>query len=245
MNLMKKPCSDTYILDHFEGHLNFLFQLVQKSEIEITEISLKQIIDQFLCKHYKEADFLLDEGAEFIGTASSLLWWKSKKLLPKDEPHENLEETEPELEWDIIPQLIDYCRFKVMAKELINLEQQQSLHYFRGHDYWTASKKHLGVEHLSLEDLAVLFQQILSKARLQEGCIHDETWKVSDKIDCIRLYLNHSKEITFDSLFSSSITRAELVVTFLAVLELMKLGELTVVKTQTPQCFIICRKEYE
>ncbi len=240
---MMKAKSDIYILEHFEGKLNFLFQLVQKSEIEITDVPLKQLIHQFLGKYPEPNPDFIDEGAEFIGTTSSLLWWKSKQLLPADEKNENPEELDAELDWNIIPQLIDYCRFKQMAKELSHLEHQQSFHYFRGTDPVPAAKKQLGVDHLSLEDLASVFQQIVAKASRQVGHVADESWKVSDKIAYIRLCLQSSGPIKFEELFTSSMSRAELVVTFLALLELMKMGELSVYKNSyEPLCIMICRK---
>jgi segregation and condensation protein A len=240
---MKKNNSDIYVLEHFEGKLNFLYQLVQKSEIEITDIPLKKLIDQFLDKYAENHPDFIEEGAEFIGTTSSLIWWKSKRLLPANEQLENEDELASELDWDIIPQLIDYCRFKQMAKELSQLEHQQSQHYFRGSDSIPAAKKNLGVEHLSLEDLATVFKQIVAKANRQIGHIADEAWKVSDKIAYIRLCLQQRVSFKFEDLFSNSMSRVEMVVTFLALLELMKMGELSAYKSSyEPLCIMICRK---
>jgi segregation and condensation protein A len=240
---MKKNNSDIYILDHFEGKLNFLYQLVQKSEIEITDIPLKQLIVQFLGKYPQAYPDFIEEGAEFIGTTSALIWWKSKRLLPANEQIDSANELESELDWDIIPQIIDYCRFKQMAKELSQLEHQQSLHYFRGTDPVPAAKKNLGVDHLSLEDLAAVFKQIVAKADRPIGHVADESWKVSDKIAAIRLCLQQNGHMKFEDLFSSSMSRTEMVVTFLALLELMKMGELSAYKSSyEPLCIMICRK---
>ena len=236
---MKKYESSIYKLDNFEGQLDFLFHLVQKSEIEITDIPVRQIIHQFLQKHH-DTQGALDEGADFVATTASLIWWKSKALLPEP-PNEKMENQEAPFEWDLIPQLIDYCRFKQMAKELSLLEEEQNLHHFRGKDTSCTTKKNLGVEHLSIEDLALLFQQVLTKAKATGGFIQDETWKVSDKIAHIRRRLDQNEELLFENLFSSTMHRIELIVTFLAVLELMKMGELVVLKySSKPNTFIIC-----
>ena len=240
---MKKSNSDIYILEHFEGKLNFLYQLVQKCEIDITDIPLKQLIVQFLGKFPEAHPDFIEEGSEFIGTTSSLIWWKSKRLLPANEQIENENEVESELDWDIIPQIIDYCRFKQMAKELSQLEHQQSFHYFRGTDPAPMAKKNLGVDHLSLDDLAAVFKQIVAKADRQIGHVADESWKVSDKIAAIRLCLQQKDPMKFEDLFSTSMSRAEMVVIFLALLELMKMGELSAYKSPyEPLCIMICRK---
>ena len=239
---MKKYGTDIYKLDNFEGQLEFLFHLVQKAEIEITDVPVKQLIEQYISKYQGADQDVLDEGAEFISTAASLLWWKSKALLPEQSQPKNEEDPQLTFDWDIVPQLIDYCRFKDMAKELSHMEEEQNFHYFRGKDPVYAVKRNLGVEHLTLEDLAHLFQQVLSKAKPYGGVVLDENWKVSDKIVLVRELLTQNQEIPFESIFSPEHSRVELIVTFLAILELMKLGELVVIKSSSEsKNYIICK----
>lgn len=239
---MKNCDNNIYILDHFEGKLHYLYQLIQKSEIDITDVPLKQLIFQFLNKFQENHADFIDEGSEFIGTTSSLIWLKSKRLLPLNEQIEEEEDTESNFEWEMIPRLIDYCRFKQMAKELSFLENQQSQHYFRGGDPAPSDKKNLGVDHISLEDLAALFRDLLSKASRQIGQVSDESWKVSDKISHIRLCLKQQGNIKFEELFNPTMSRGELVATFLALLELMKMGEAAALKNAHEPYCIICRK---
>lgn len=236
---MKKLETNTFTLGNFEGPLDFLLHLIQKNEIEITDISLRQITEQFLQQWESEQESHLDSGAEFVGAAASLIALKSKSLLPKHEQLQNPEDLEPDPRFEIIHQLLDYCRFKQAAKELAHREQQQSAFYFRGNDLPVDPRKNLGIEHLSLEDLADLFKQVMSKSIAQKGCVHDEAWKVSDKILHIRDLIKDLKDIIFSALFSPAMGRTELIVTFLAVLELMKLGELRVIKDLATQQVII------
>lgn len=242
---MRLNPTNTFALNNFEGTLDFLLHLVQKSEIDIYEVSLQQITKQYLLKlheHLLTAPSV-DVGAEFIGTAASLLWLKSKMLLPKHEQiAQTLEPEETDPRFEIIHYLIDYCRFKDAAKSLSEREESQSAFYARGNDNPTEIKKNLGIEHLSLQDLAQLFQQVVARAVVHIGLINEEEWLVSDKILLIRKLLRELKKIRFDVLFSSDQCREELIVTFLAILELMKLGEACVVKDMTVNAVMIIHK---
>ncbi len=235
---MKNLDPETYSLDNFEGPLDFLLHLIQKHEIDIYDIPLHKITEQFLKKWGDWLEPDIDSGAEFIGTTSSLLWLKSKTLLPKHEQPETPEELEADPRFEIIHQLLDYCRFKQAAKELTEREMHQSAHYFRGGEAVDV-KKNLGIDHLSLQDLALMFQQILSKAKGHKGQVHEEIWKVADKITWIRHLLISQQKIEFGVLFAIELSREELIVTFLALLEMMKMGELRVIKDPIQQRILI------
>jgi len=235
---MKKLAPNTITLDVFEGSFDFLIHLIQKSEIEATDVSLHKIIEQYLEKQDVDSEFHLDCGAEFIGTAASLLWLKSRSLLPQIEQLQISEETVQDPQFDIIHQLMDYCRFKQAAKELTQLEYKQSAFYPRGSEA-IDPKKTLGIEHISLEDLASLFQQILFRAKDHQGNVLDEAWKVSDKISHIQSLFIQNDRIIFYDLFSQEMSRVELIVIFLAILELMKSGELRVINDLVMQQVII------
>ena len=116
---------ETFTLDNFEGPLDFLLHLIQKNEIEIKDISIADIIDQFLLKWKEQLDKQIDSKSEFISHASFLLWLKSKSLLPRSE-EESLENQEMDPHFEIIHQLIEYCHIKQDAKGLALLEQKQN-----------------------------------------------------------------------------------------------------------------------
>lgn len=221
----------TVTLENFEGPLEFLLYLAQKNEVDITDVRLRFITEKFI-KELKSDE--LDVGAEFVGTLAALLWLKSRMLLPK---HEQIlatgEDEGPDPHFEVIHQLIEYCRFKQAGKELADREQQQNAYYPRGYGGNTEIKKPLGIEHLSLEDLAGLFQDILIKARTNGGTIHEEEYRVSDKIRLIKSLLKTEGRIPFAVLFSCEMCKEELIVTFLGILELMKIGVAAVVKETT------------
>lgn len=228
---------DTFALENFEGSLDLLWHLINRQEIDIYQISILEITQQYLSRH-KELAAQLDRGAEFIALAASLTWYKSKALLPKHEQQEEQnQEEELDPQFDIIHHLLDYCRFKQAAKELSEREQKQGAFYLRGVEE-TEIKKNLGIDHISLDDLAVIFQQILAKSAPRKGTIQEEEWKVGDKIQYLRKWLAKEQKLEFYVVFNASMSRLELIVTFLALLEMMKSGEAKVAKDLNTVCIL-------
>ncbi len=221
--------NETFALENFEGPLEFLIRLIQTQEIDIYEVSIQKIMEQYIEKQEERDHYDVDSGAEFIGTASLLLYLKSRMLLPK---HELPLEAEMDLDptFNIIHKLLEYCRFKDAAKSLSKLEDEQSAFFGRGIDEPFEVKKNLGIEHLTLQDLASLFKDIVARSVHKTGQIEEEVFLVSDKIRHIQKMLKEQTEIKFENLFNPELSRDELIVTFLAVLELMKLGEIRVIK---------------
>lgn len=232
-----------FALDNFEGPIDFLYYLVNKKEVDLSDIKLKKITEQYLLKMESSSGSNIETGAEFLGTISLLLWLKSRLLIPQDEVPETIEDhSDPHFE--IIHQLIEYCRFKEAGKELQELEQRQNGCFMRGTEAGEA-KRTLGIEHLSLDDLSALFKQLMQKAVPKIGKIQREVWQVADKIPFIRKLLKKGDNIAFEELFSVSYCREELIVTFLALLELMKLGEVIVGIEEASQKVVITSAERE
>lgn len=221
---------DSIALDNFEGPLDFLLQLIRKSEIDISDVSIQEITRQYLERLERWVNPCINSGAEFIGGTAFLLWLKSRMLLPRHAIEVDDEELlDPQFE--IIHQLIDYCRFKEVAKELVVLEEQQSVHHPRGETPLPeAPSPGPGVDHLTIDDLAAYFQKTLARTGHDKGLIHEEEWRVGDKIEAIRHLLEEGEQISLDLLFTPEKSRGELIVTFLAILELMKIGELCIMR---------------
>lgn len=226
---MKNDATRSFSLTNFEGPLDLLWHLIQHQEIDIYEVALNEIIQQYLQKSREIASINIERGAEFIGFASLLLWFKSKTLLPTQDGIDDLIPEDLDPRFEIIHQLLDYCRFKHSAKLLVSREETQMSHFFRGVPS-IIHKKNLGIDHLSIEDLAALFSSIIAKIPPSSGLIQEEIWKVSDKINILRYLLTKSGSILVQDIFSSDKGREELIVTFLALLELMKAGEIRIDK---------------
>lgn len=230
---------DIFALENFEGPLDFLLHLIQKNEIDLCEISIKKITEQYIKKHQEMMSPCVDSGAEFIASTSLLLWLKSRMLLPQYEKAVSSEEEEYDPRFNIIHQLLDYCRFKDAAKELTQLELSQSAYYSRKLDPHLEINKTLGIEHLTIDDLATLFKEALAKAHVETRIIQEEEWKVADKIKMIRQKLKTAKQLEVTSLFASKLSKIELIVTFLALLEIMKNGEGQLIKDISTQKILL------
>lgn len=231
---------DIFALENFEGSLDFLLHLIHKNEIDLSEISIQKITTQYMNKLKEMMSPSVDAGAEFIASASFLLWLKSRMLLPK---HENAILSEEELHdprFEIIHQLIDYCRFKDAAKELTQLELSQNSFYSRIPDPNLEINKTLGIEHLTIDDLASIFKQVLAKSSLDIRVIHEEEWKVADKIKFIQQQLKIDGKVEVSLLFAAGRCKLELIVIFLALLEIMKIGSGHLIKQKdSSQIFLI------
>lgn len=222
--MLASPNSTPLTLDHFSGPLDLLVYLVQKSEVDPRTIPILSIFDQFEAKDF-------DNSAEFIGLSSLLLWLKSRLLLPS-EPEEDVKAEELELDprFEIIHELLEYCKVKDLAKDLSSLEKSHTASFARRGTEELARKKPPGVNHLSTEDLAVVFSDLLKRAESRTGTIEEEEWKVADKISYLKQTLMQNECLTLAELFPTSMGRQEMIVTFLAILEMMKIGKLCLIQ---------------
>lgn len=219
-----------FSLDNFEGPLDFLLHLVQKQEIAISEVPIQSIVEQYI-EHMKAQEGLdVDAGAEFMSTAAMLLLIKSRALLPREEEMGDEEELELDPKFEVIHQLLDYCRFKEAAKGLSEMEDRRNGVFFRGAPEVCAPKPS-GVDHLSVDDLASLFTELMQRVEARRaGVIEEEEYRVRDKIRWIRGLIEGKAAVPFLTVFSPEKSRGELIVTFLAVLELMKIGVIAVTR---------------
>lgn len=239
---MKLQKNETFSLNNFEGSIDFLLYLIQKEEIQINDISLHEITQQILLKFNEWKNSHIDQGSEWIGHTAYLHWLKSKSLCPTQEIAEEpplQEEGDPN--FDIIYHLIDYCRFKDAAKELSQRHEQQSACFFRGGNAPEA-KRPMGIDHISLEELSVLFKDMMIRANLSKPKIYEENWKVSDKIQTIQTLIQQFSSFFMDILFPLSGSRQEWIVAFLAILELIKIGEIAVGKDPQTNAIIVFAK---
>jgi segregation and condensation protein A len=233
---MEENGSITVSLDNFEGPLDFLLYLVQKQEIDVLEVLLSRITSQYLTHVGKEkSEIDLDQGAEFLGDATTLLLWKSRHLLPKETKVATDEEEEVEgPKFAILEHLVDYCRFRDAAKSLSHLEHEQTNCFSRGVDEAVRDvPQPSGMEFLTLDDLSALFQESLKRAAGRKGgTIEEEEYRVIDKIRELQKELVNKKRIGLLVIFSPEKSKHELIVYFLAILELMKMGNLWLVKEE-------------
>ena len=215
-------------LEVFEGPLDLLLYLIKKDEVDIYDISLERITTQYLefMDAFKSLD--LEIAGEFVVMAANLIYLKSRALLPASvqPPEEEAEEEDPR--WDLIRQLVEYKKFKDAAAQLSQRELEQSNLFGRLSDAAdTVPERPLG--DVSVFDLISAFNSVLKRISTKSEDlreIFEENYTVSDKIDLIIKMTSSGVPLKFTELFASAASRAEIVVTFLALLELIRLKQL-------------------
>jgi len=219
-------------LEIFEGPLDLLLYLVKRDEIDIHEISLERITRQYLeyLQAFKELN--IDIAGEFIVMAANLIYLKSRSLLPVDQqpPEEDVDENDPR--WDLIRQLIEYKKFKEAAGQLHLRELQQERIFARGETASPALDMPLRLEEVGIFQLINAFQIVIKRVEAREDMreIFGEHFTVSDKIDLILQRVSAGTPMRFSDLFSGITSRVEVVVTFLALLELIRLKQVRAVQ---------------
>ena len=219
-------------LDVFEGPLDLLLYLIKRDEVDIYDISIERITKQYMA--YIEAFQVLniELAGEFIVMAANLLYIKSRTLLPVDQQmaEEDAEEDDPRFE--LIRQLIEYKKFKEAAALLRDNETAQLNLFARvpvPPDL--APAENLLVEEVGIFDLIHAFQKILKRIEKKPEDLREifaENFTVSDKIEHVLRITQEGIPLRFEELFADAASRTEIVVTFLAMLELIRLKQLRV-----------------
>ncbi len=207
-----------FSLDQFEGSLDLLLALIQKQEIDLLSIPINELTQQLAQKKAS-----IDTCSDSMSQTATLLLLKSLKLLPA-EPLMAEDETLTDNRAGLIEQLIAFCRLKEASKELAKKEEKQFAHFLREPVVQTPQRP-TGLTELSLQQLATHFQDLLKRQAAKFSKIEDEQWSVGRVIDSLKNLLKQGS-VFFDSLFNDQKCQIEWIVTFLAILELMKKGEL-------------------
>jgi segregation and condensation protein A len=223
-------------LEIFEGPLDLLLYLVKKEEVDIYEVNLTRIATQFIdyVQLMKELD--LDIAGEFLVMAATLMYIKSRELLPKHQQAEVPDEEEEEdPRWELIRQLVEYKKFKDAAARLQERELEQEQIYARipGRPEFTVETPNAKPE-VSIFDLVNAVSSILKRynQRPQTRDLFEEKWTVSEKIELLAGLVHERKRMRFSELFEKIEHRGEAIVTFLALLELIRLKQIKVEQTE-------------
>ncbi len=211
----------------FEGPLDLLLYLIKKDELDIYDIPIERITSQYLeyLRLIKMLD--LEVAGEYLVVAATLVYIKSRVLLPQDQrpPEDEAEEDDPR--WELVRQLVEYKKYKDAAFELQQCLARQEVVHGRGGTFKpeVTSDGSLPFDKVGLLDLLAVFQKVLSRANQNEDLrdIFEDRFTVSDKIQFIQGRISERQRIVFEELFIAGASRTEIVVTFLAVLELIRL----------------------
>ncbi|HWI57143.1 MAG TPA: segregation/condensation protein A [Bacillota bacterium] len=218
--------------------------MIKKEEVDIYEINLTRLATQFT--EYIDTMRLLDleVAGEFLVMAATLMYIKSRELLPVEQQVQTEAEEEGEdPRWELIRQLVEYKKFKDAAAQLAVLEARQEDVFPRLPIKPEFEPEAPSRGSASIFDLINAVSTVLQRfnKRSDQREIFEDKWSVSEKIECLMRSISEQPRVRFSDLFAGATSRFEVVVTFLAMLELIRLKQITAVQTDPFAEIEICR----
>lgn len=217
-------------IENFSGPMDLLLHLIKQSKMDIMNIKLEIIIDEYLDYIEKMQEMNLDVASSYLVMASELLEIKSRMLLPRQEEDDEDEEDPKER---LINRLILYQQYKDQIDTFKELESERSTYYTKipsNLDEYQSDEKKALIENVTLDDLVKAFEKFLERVDLEKP-IHTKVTKkelsVEDRIVNIKARFKKEKRIDFFDLFEVK-SKEYVVVTFLAILEMAKNRELII-----------------
>ena len=234
----------------FEGPMDLLLYLVRKQEVDIYQVNLTQLASEFIeyVEFMRELD--LEVAGEFVVMAATLMYIKSKELLPKDKQivlEDDEEEADPR--WELIQQLVEYKKFKDAASDLKALELEQESIFSRRApkpDFKLIEDRPAPKPDVDVFDLVKAVGTILQRIEEKNANTREikaDVWSVSQKIEMFRERIQTQSRFRFSELFAQDRTRNEVVVTFLALLEMIRMKQLRALQSTPFEEIEICVAE--
>lgn len=209
----------------FEGPLDLLLHLVSKYQMDIYQVPITEVIEQYLAYVATLQTMRLELTGEYMVMASQLMLIKSRRLLPK-----LVEEVEGESdpEQDLLDQLEEYRKFKLLSEKMADQHEERAQFYSKPKQELIYDDAELIKDKTSL-DLFLAFSKILTKKKEEFRNSHTtivrDEYKIEDMMDVIRSEFQHKKRIRLQQIFKESKNLNEVITLFLAVLELVKVQE--------------------
>lgn len=218
-------------LETFEGPMDLLLHLIEKAQINIYDIPINEITEQYLDYLAKMGEMDLEITSEFLVMAATLLEIKSKLLLPKPKKQQSveqleIEELDPRLE--LIRSLVEYKKYKYASNKLRDYEEIQSKVYYKPkEDLSEFVDDDSNLIEMDLDKLVTVFKKLLLKNKNKEKIlkfneIEKEEYTLEECNRRIKNKLKKNKKIRFYELFSDNASRNEIIAIFLSLLELVK-----------------------
>lgn len=227
--------------EKFEGPFDLLYHLIKKNQIDIYDIPINLLTEQYLESIKDEEKIDMDNMSEFLLMAATLIEIKSKLLIPKNKSDED----EVDAREELANKILEYQYFKtiseVMAEQFKNpiITKSKDLDFIKQLDLDEViiPETEELLEGVTLEKLYNVFRDVVlrqenkvDKVRSNYGKIKREQYTIEGKKDYIRTLLKSEKEIIFFDIFSENSTKSEKIATFLAILELIKIREVSVLQ---------------
>lgn len=219
-------------LEVFEGPMDLLLHLINSAQVDIYDIPIYLITEQFIEYIKKMEELNLEVASEFLLMASTLIEIKSKLLLPKEESIED-EEIDPREE--LVARLLEYKRYKKVSKELKKLGKKESKVYYKPMEELPEEKPELELDNLDMKSLLKAINNIIKTQNKKEeeiltvDEIQREEYSIEECMKEIENILYEEKIILFTSLLTQN-TKAEVVAYFLAILELTKIRRIKIIQ---------------
>jgi len=219
-------------LDNFEGPLDLLLHLIKDAKLDIATVRLADITEQYLeyMQDIKNVD--MDKASEFITVAATLIEIKSKSVLPVEQEEEPDEESDEAL---LLRRLKEYELFKEAGKSMKEIEDINKLYRMPGKE---TEKVKVVMKDMVLDKLLDAFAKLMMREELKKVAVNDapkkivkDRFTVAEKIISIRNFAKDKKRFEFEELFDEEMTKSELINTFLALLELLKLQTVKVIQS--------------
>ncbi len=232
-------------LDNFEGPLDLLLNLIAKNEVDIFDIPISEITKQYMTYIYAAEEFNIELAAEFVVMAATLVEIKSKMLLPKEIDEESGEEIDPREE--LVARLVEYAAFKNIALVLSQKEGGYSLMFSKDREYFEDITDNENLD-LTAEMILKAMSRIIikRKVRIEENSpvvIENEEYSVEELMEELSFRLSSENILTFDEIISYHPTRSYITGIFLAILEMYKMGEITLSQESQYSDIIIKKSE--
>ena len=212
-------------IQDFEGPLDLLMHLIEKDKVDIYDIPIVDITEQYITYLNAMKEFDMDVASDFLVMAATLLQIKSRMLLPKP-PVESEEEQEDPRQM-LVDMLVEYRKIRIQAKMLTeSLATALGYHQRKPMQFPDIRKK---IKPLTFEDLLESLNGLLTRQDHEPALIERQRFNVQDKMKKIIDLLeenNHSLE--FSALITNNVSRSEIIASFLAILELMRLNRITI-----------------
>ena len=216
----------------FEGPLDLLLYLIRRNEVDIYDIPIERVTRQYVDILGSMEQLDLEVAGEFFVMAATLMYIKSRMLLPKKDQgiNEDVEDAEIDPRWELVQQLLEYRKFKEAAEDIqkLILSSNDLIARIGPKDAIEAVERPL--KPVDRVDLWNTFNHVLRRLaeRIQVGEINAEQVTVSDRMEFILVRLKSQKTFLFSDLFESTTTVTTIVASFLAVLELTRLNKILV-----------------
>ena len=221
-------------LSQFEGPLDLLLHLIEKAELNIEDIFISEITSQYLALIGDLSDVDMDKASAFLAVAAQLLFIKSRSLLPRPaSPSEEEEDPEQQL----IRQLREYKAFKEVSEKLSERLEEAKKEYVRLPEDIVLPPQRVDLENATIDNLYLAFLQILNREEETKKPetvrrVRPDAYTVRDRVNHLRKRLAQGR-VSFWDLFTDTSSRIEMVVTFMALLEMLSHGEVRITQGAT------------